>query len=412
MTISQAHKRYEFKRQLEEMRRKTGKGTELISLYIPYDKLISDVTAQLRAEHGQAANIKSKSTRTNVQSALESVLARLRYYNKPPESGFVIFCGTLELGGHRTTLDTMIIEPPEPITSYKYHCDSAFYLEPLEDMLVEKKTFGLLAVDRREATVGLLRGKVIDTRKHLTSTVPGKQRQGGQSAKRFQQLRLIAIHDFYKKIGNSASEIFLTIDHKDFEGILIGGPSPTKEEFFEGEFLHHELQKKIIGLFDIAYTDESGLYELMDAASDALQDLDVVKQKRSMQRFMQELVSDSGLVAYGDQQVRANLEMGAVGTLLISEDLRQVRADIRCQNCDYVRKETREYISDDFEEKCPSCRSDLKIVGTVDVVDELTELCDQMGTTVEFISTDFEEGDQLMRAFGGIAAILRYNAGV
>ncbi len=104
--------------------------------------------------------------------------------------------------------------------------------------------------------------------------------------------------------------------------------------------------------------------------------------------------------------------MGAVGTLLISEDLRQVRADIRCQNCDYTRKETREYISDNFGEKCPLCSSDLKIVGTVDVVDELTELCDQMGTDVEFISTDFEEGDQLMRAFGGIAAILRYDAGV
>ncbi|RZN36327.1 MAG: peptide chain release factor 1 [Methanosarcinales archaeon] len=412
MTISQAHKRYEFKRQLEEMRRKTGKGTELISLYIPYDKLISDVTAQLRAEHGQAANIKSKSTRTNVQSALESVLARLSYYNKPPERGFVIFCGKLELGGHRTTLDTIIIEPPEPITSYKYHCDSSFYLEPLEYMLVEQKTFGLLAVDRREATVGLLRGKVIEARKRMTSTVPGKQRQGGQSAKRFQQLRLIAIHDFYKKIGNGASEIFLSVDHKDFEGVLIGGPSPTKEEFFEGEFLHHELQKKIIGLFDVAYTDESGLHELVDAASDALQDLDVIKQKKIMQRFMQELVSDGGLVAYGDQQVRENLAMGAVGTLLISEDLRQVRADIRCQNCDYTRKDTREYGSYDFEEKCPLCSSDLKIVDTVDVVDELTELCDQMGTGVEFISTDFEEGDQLMRAFGGIAAILRYNAGV
>ena len=412
MTISQAHKRYEFKRQLEEMRRKTGKGTELISLYIPHDKLISDVTAQLRAEHGQAANIKSKSTRTNVQSALESVLARLKYYQRPPESGFVIFCGTLELGGHRTTLDMMIIEPPEPITSYKYHCDSSFYLEPLEDMLVEKKTFGLLAVDRREATVGLLRGKVIDARKRMTSTVPGKQRQGGQSAKRFQQLRLIAIHDFYKKIGNSASEIFLTIDHKDFEGVLIGGPSPTKEEFLDGEFLHHELQKKIIGLFDIAYTDESGLSELVDAASDALQDLEVVKQKKIMQHFMRELVSDKGLVAYGDQQVRANLEMGAVDVLLISEDLRQVRVTVACQNCDYTGKETREYISDTFEENCPSCGSDLKIVDTMDVVDEWTGICDQMGTRVEFISTDFEEGDQLMRAFGGVAAILRYDAGV
>ena len=42
----------------------------------------------------------------------------------------------------------------------------------------------------------------------------------------------------------------------------------------------------------------------------------------------------------------------------------------------------------------------------MDVVDELTGVCDQMGASVEFISTDFEEGDQLMRAFGGVAAIL------
>ncbi|MEA1965789.1 MAG: peptide chain release factor 1, partial [Euryarchaeota archaeon] len=47
MTISQAHKRYEFKRQLEDMRRRTGRGTELISLYIPPDKQVSDAVAQL-----------------------------------------------------------------------------------------------------------------------------------------------------------------------------------------------------------------------------------------------------------------------------------------------------------------------------------------------------------------------------
>jgi len=60
MTESDAHKRYEFKRQLEELRSKKGRGTELISLYIPQDKQIFDVVAQLRDEHGQAANIKSK----------------------------------------------------------------------------------------------------------------------------------------------------------------------------------------------------------------------------------------------------------------------------------------------------------------------------------------------------------------
>ena len=64
-----AQEKYEFKRLLEDLRSKSGRGTELISLYIPPDKQISDVTAQLRDEHGQASNIKSKLTRTNVQSA-------------------------------------------------------------------------------------------------------------------------------------------------------------------------------------------------------------------------------------------------------------------------------------------------------------------------------------------------------
>lgn len=88
-------------------------------------------------------------------------------------------------------------------------------------MLKEAKTYGLLVLDRREATVGLLTGKQIEAFRNMTSTVPGKQRKGGQSAHRFQQLRLIAIHDFYKRIGDAASEVFLTVDQKDFEGVLI-----------------------------------------------------------------------------------------------------------------------------------------------------------------------------------------------
>jgi peptide chain release factor subunit 1 len=43
-----------------------------------------------------------------------------------------------------------------------------------------------------------------------------------------------------------------------------------------------------------------------------------------------------------------------------------------------------------------------------DVVDELIRRAGDTGTAVEFISTDFDEGEQLMRAFGGIAAILRF----
>ena len=63
--MDNARRRYEFKKTLEKLQAKQGSGTELISLYIPPDKQIYDVTAQLRDEFGQCSNIKSKQTRTN-----------------------------------------------------------------------------------------------------------------------------------------------------------------------------------------------------------------------------------------------------------------------------------------------------------------------------------------------------------
>ena len=415
MSESDAHKRYEFKRQLEKLRSKKGRGTELISLYIPHDKQISDVVAQLRDEHGQAANIKSKITRTNVQSALESLMSRLRYIPKSPPSGFVLFTGAVDVGSNKTDLQSFTVEPPEPLISYKYHCDSGFYLDTLEDMLTDKMTYGLLVLDRREATVGLLKGKRIEAMDHMTSNVPGKQRKGGQSAHRFQQLRLIAIHDFYKRIGDAASKVFLAVDHKNLEAILIGGPSPTKEEFEDGEYFHHELQKKILGLFDTSYTDESGLSELVDNASDALMNLDVIKEKKLMERFLKELVGENGLAAYGEEEVRTNLQMGSVEVLLMSEDLRRERLNTKCTQCGDVNAVTvtRRPGEDNPElAPCKMCKGTVKVTDSIDVVDELSTLADQMSTQIEFISTDFEEGAQLMNAFGGMAAILRYKTSV
>ncbi|MDH7597364.1 MAG: peptide chain release factor aRF-1 [Methanothrix sp.] len=408
MEIS-AQEKYEFKRLLDELRSKSGRGTELISLYIPPDKQISDVMAQLREEHGQAANIKSKLTRTNVQSALESAMARLRLIPRAPENGVVLFIGAVDIGGNRTDMYTKVIEPPEPITTYRYHCDSSFLLTPLEDMLSEKKTFGLIVLDRREATIGILKGKRIEPLKHLTSTVPGKQRKGGQSSHRFQQLRLIAIHDFYKRIGEAANDAFLSIDPKELQGILIGGPSPTKEEFVAGNFLHHELQKKILDAFDVSYTDEAGLSELVEAAQDRLLDLELTQEKLAMRRFMKELVSDKGLASYGEKEVRQNLALGAVDLLLLSEELRKTRVKVRCQNqsCDYTDERTRTSSSPAIG-ICPRCGSPLTITEEVDLITELSQLAEQSGAAVKIISTDFEEGAQLLHAFGGIAAVLRY----
>ncbi|MDV0446861.1 hypothetical protein MsAg5_07230 [Methanosarcinaceae archaeon Ag5] len=414
MAETSAHEKYEFKKTLEILRDKSGRSTELVSLYIPPDKQISDVAADLREEHSQASNIKSKLTKTNVQGAIDSLLSRLRYLDKVPENGIVYFTGAVDIGANKTSMESYVIHPPEPIVTYKYHCNSEFYLEPLEYMLKEKGTFGLLVMDRREATIGLLTGKKIDSYRRLTSTVPGKQRKGGQSAQRFQSLRLIAIHEFYKRIGDAASEVFLAVDPKDLKGILIGGPSPTKEEFNDGEFFHHELQKKILGLFDIAYTDESGLYELVNSASEKLADLELMEQKAIMKGFFKELIAESGRASYGEKSVRSNLDINAVETLILSEDLRAENMSAVCQSCGEYNNKTRmwrpgEHVPDIGV--CKKCGAGLENVEIKDVVDELSEMADKSNAKVYFISTDFEEGNQLMSAFGGVVAVLRYNTG-
>jgi peptide chain release factor subunit 1 len=418
IAMDEGRRRYEFKKALERLEAKQGAGTELITLYIPPDKQIYDVTAQLRDEFGQCANIKSKQTRSNVQAAISSILSRLKYYKRPPEQGMAVFCGTVHRGGDKYDLECQIVEPPEPINLYMYRCSSTFELEPLRQMLEEKFVYGLLVLDRREAYWGFLRGNRIEPIAGATSTVPGKQRKGGQSSVRFARLREIAINEFYTKVGERSSAAFMA--EKDFferfKGVLIGGPSPTKEEFEAGNYLHHELQKRIIGLFDVAYTNESGLSELVDSAQDALRGVEVMKEKASMARFLKELVKDDGLAAYGEESIRRNLEVGAVDTLLLSSGLRQARQKLLCEACGFmsdrtVRVKPGESTSELETGACPTCSAPLVLDEETDIIDELTSFADQSSAKVEIISDDFEEGSILMTAFGGIAAILRYRTG-
>ncbi len=409
------YEKYVFKKKLETLKNKSGRGTELISLYIPPDKQISDVTDHLRDEHEQASNIKPKLASNNVQGALDSLLAKLRHLNKMPENGIVYFTGTVDTEANRTGMVNEVLIPPEPVVHYIYHRDSVFYLEPLEEMLRECSTYGLILLDLREATIGMLVGRQTEVIRHLHSTVPGKQKKGGQSAHRFEQLRRIAIHDFYKRIGDAASEAFLELEPAELKGILIGGHSPAKEEFSEGEFLHYELQKKVLGLFDTGYTDESGFSELINAAEDTLQGIDLIKQKKDMEIFFKEIATESGKVSYGEDNVRANLEIKAVDVLLLSEDLRVERVTLKCSVCGYENKRTRKWKTSEAVPaagNCPECGSALEVTDVIDIVGEFSELAEKGDARIAFVSADFDEGSQLIIAFGGIAAILRYSTGM
>lgn len=406
------HQKYTFKRTIEDLASYRGMGTELVTLYIPPTRQISDAAAMLRDEIGQAANIKSKQTSTAVSSALTSMLARLKNYKQTPENGLALFVGTVSAGSNKTKQIGHTIEPPLPIETYQYRCDSTFNVEPLKGMMVTDKVYGLLIIDRKELSVGFLKGKSIIAVHNKQSLVPSKHGRGGQSQRRFERLTEEIADQWFKGSADRASEIFL--NEPNLKAVIIGGPGPTKDYFLDHGFLHHEI-KKIVHptTFDTGYTDDDqGLKELVQNASGAIEGISMMDDKVLMQRFLKETgKTDAGLAEYGEGPVRAALEAGAVDVLLVSEDLRRTRITFtHARNGEVVHKTVEDHKVDlayDAQAK-EWGGAGMVNMEEKDLVEDLSEMAEAQGTSVHIVSPASEEGQILKNAFAGVVAILRF----
>ena len=407
--------RYRLKKILDSLASKQGRGTELISLYIPPGRQISEIVSMLKNEWGTASNIKSNTTRKNVQDAIVKVIQRVKLFKTVPENGLVIFCGAIPQNGPGSEKleGPYVIIPPEPIKIYLYRCDSKFHLEHLMDLIKETETYGILLVDSSEATFATLTGRRMKIIQKITSGIPGKHRAGGQSARRFERLREMQLIEFFRRVGNHANEIFLSIP--DLKGIIIGGPGPTKLDFEKGRYLDYRLKEKIIAVVDTAYTDEQGVEEIVEKAPEIIRNVRYVEEKRIVQKFLYEIGHDTGLATYGENEVRRALRDGIVETLLLSEELDKVRVKVECTSCGHVYHQTlSEKEAQTLEQsignyQCPKCKlATLRIAEKTEIIEDLAKLAEISNANVEMISTETEEGQMLWKAFGGIAAILRY----
>ena len=405
---------FRLKKTLNSLASKEGRGTELVSLYVPPGKQISDVLTTLRDEYGTASNIKSNVTRKNVLDAIVRVQQRLKLFKEPPPTGLVIFCGSIpQNGAGSERLETFVIIPPEPIKINLYRCDARFHTEHLQELLREKETYGIILVDASDATIATLQGKRLEIVRQLHSGVPGKTRAGGQSARRYERLREMRLQEYFTRVGGHANEIFLPID--TLKGIILAGPGPTKYDFEKGEYLNYMLKNKILDTVDTAYVEEQGVKEVVERAPEIMRKVRYIEEKQIMQSFLYEVGHDTGMITYGEQEVRKSLASGAVRTLLLSEGLDLLRVTIKCTACGYQEQHTTKSANiTNIEQSlagksCPKCQSPaLAIADKQDIIDDFAQMAEYSNTDVEMISSETEDGQMLKNAFGGIAAILRF----
>lgn len=106
----------------------------------------------------------------------------------------------------------------------------------------------------------------------------------------------------------------------------------------------------------------------------------------------------------------ACLEMGAVETLVVWENLEIVRMVLNnpstsVQDVKYITKEQE---TDDAHYKDKASGLDLDIVDKQPLLEWLANEYKKFGCALEFVTNKSQEGSQFCRGFGGIGGILRY----
>ena len=404
---------YKIKKLLSNLSSKRGRGTELVSLYVPPNKALHEVITNLKDEYGTASNIKSDTTRNHVQDALTRTMQRLKLYKEPPKNGIVIFAGAIAGDGPPGSepIEVYEIIPHEAVQTYLYRCDDHFHLEHLREMIREKKAIGILSIDASESGIGIVSGDRVDVIKVLTSGVAGKHRAGGQSARRFERLREMELTGYYHRIADHAKKIFL--DDYAVQGVIKGGPGPTKSNFMKEEYLDYRLQNNVLAVLDTGYSGEEGVRETLERSADILQGVRLMEEKRLVQNFLREVNKSQGLAIYGLTDVEDALLRAAADTVLVVDDIGMTRLRVICKHCgkDEVKIVGRDTYMEEKQKMigagCPHCGSPDRVLEEKDIIEYFADLGTDSSAKVEVISSKTEEG-RMLKSFSGIAAILRY----
>eukprot|EP00697_Spironema_sp_BW2_P010969 gnl/Spiro4/26519_TR13197_c0_g2_i1.p1 gnl/Spiro4/26519_TR13197_c0_g2~~gnl/Spiro4/26519_TR13197_c0_g2_i1.p1 ORF type:complete len:452 (-),score=158.88 gnl/Spiro4/26519_TR13197_c0_g2_i1:148-1503(-) len=399
---------WRIKKLIQGLNRQRGAGTSMISLIIPPRDQIARVTKMLNDEYGTASNIKSRVNRLSVLSAITSTLQRLKLYNRVPPNGLVIYCGTIITEDGKPKKVNIDIEPFKPINTSLYLCDNKFHTEALKELLESDDKFGFIVMDGSGCLFGTLAGNTRETLHKFTVDLPKKHGRGGQSALRFARLRLEKRHNYVKKVAELATHLFITADKINVVGLILAGSADFKSELSLSDMFDARLQPKILKIVDVSYGGENGFNQAIELSQEVLAGVKFIQEKKLICSYFEQISQDTGRYCFGITDTMRALEMGAVETLIVWENLEHNRFVVRGAQTGTERT----LILSVEQEKAPDVFTiegeNCEVIEKVQLVDWLALNYKRYGAVLEFVTNRSQEGSQFCRGFGGIGALLRY----
>ncbi|PUU83580.1 peptide chain release factor eRF1/aRF1 [Tuber borchii] len=400
---------WKIKKLIKRLTEARGNGTSMISLIIPPKDQISRVGKMLSDEYGTASNIKSRVNRLSVLSAITSTQQRLKLYNKVPPNGLVVYCGEIITSEGKERKINIDFEPFKPINTSLYLCDNKFHTEALSELLESDSRFGFIVMDGNGALFGTLSGNTREIVHKFSVDLPKKHGRGGQSALRFARLREEKRHNYVRKVAELAVQNFITHDKVNVSGLILAGSADFKTDLAQSELFDQRLQAKIIKVVDVSYGGENGFNQAIELAGETLSNVKFVQEKKLIGKYFEEISQDTGKVCYGIEDTLKAMELGAAETVIVFENLDVTRWVLKNSEGDLITLHTNKIQEQDREKFMDKTSGqEMEIIEQISFLEWLAENYQNFGATLEFVSDRSGEGNQFVKGFGGIGALLRY----
>lgn len=358
---------------------------------------------------GTASNIKSRVNRLSVLSAITSTQQRLKLYNKVPPNGLVVYCGEIITSEGKERKINIDFEPFKPINTSLYLCDNKFHTEALSELLESDQKFGFIIMDGNGALFGTLSGNTRDIVHKFSVDLPKKHGRGGQSALRFARLREEKRHNYVRKVAELAVQNYITNDKVNVAGIILAGSADFKNDLNQSDMFDNRLQSKVIKVVDVSYGGENGFNQAIELAAETLGNVKFIQEKKLIGRYFEEISQDSGRVCYGIEDTLKALELGAAETLIVYENLDVARWVLKSSDGSEIifhLTKVQEADREMFMDK--QTGQEMEVLDQGSFLEWLAEKYKDFGATLEFVSDRSSEGNQFVKGFGGIGAMLRY----
>jgi len=236
------------------------------------------------------------------------------------------------------------------------------------------------------------------------------QGRGGQSALRFARLREEKRHNYVRKIAELAVQNYITNDKVNVAGLVLAGSADFKNDLNQSDMFDQRLQAKVIKVVDVSYGGENGFNQAIELAAETLSNVKFIQEKKLIGNYFEQISQDTGKVCYGVEDTLKAMELGAAEILIVYENLDITRWVLKdsagTEIVLHTTKQQEESNRELFQDK--ETGLEMETVDSSSFLEWLAENYKEFGANLEFVSDRSSEGNQFVKGFGGIGAILRY----